>query len=364
MDLLGKAKNFFSRINDKLPDNWKYYTETFIGSALIISSIGSFFFPPTSIPSGIAFLLTGLYTVPDIRFRLLYRIDVRPPRYSLIAVLLLGFLIGGMFSPTVNSSAGSAEFVVLSSNLEVETDKPRKIVTGTAEVQNQGGIAGNYSAGLSVDNSIVNESTVSLDSGESKEFKFSAVLEEQGTHEISFYSSPFDTLDLDNTDFQIDDSVEVPFYFNSENIRSVVQSYSKISKKDLGNILYIDISESESGTEVTLVNKPEATYGVSDLMTVASANSFFASKKIFQEFETVSYVNTITKTDYTHSDGSIEERTVLETGLSSEDAASIDWEKATSDVRVNYRVWLNMTSDYSMPEDFCESLSSDVDCSK
>lgn len=364
MDVLGKIKQYILKIDQSLPDNWKYYAETAIGLILTVSAVGSLFVPPTSTVSGIAFLLTGLYTIPDIRFRVLYRLDIRPPRYSVVIILLLGLMIGGSFSPQVSSQSSSAEFTTLSSNLNIEENRPVKTVTGTAEVQNQGGVPGNYSVGLSIDGALVNQSTVTLESGETRSFSFSADLEEEGDHQIKFYSSTT-VLDGSSTNgFQIEDTATVPHYLNSENVREVVQSYSRMTNKDLSNIQEIDVSSSESDTEISLTNKVRITGGLYDLFSTATANSFFASKKIFQEFDNVAYVSTNTRADYTYPNGTVEERTIFETGLSREDADSISWDNATAVIRTNSPYWLNLTSRYRVHSDLCEALSSDVECSK
>lgn len=363
MNILEKIRNTLSKIDQSLPDNWKYYTETAIGLVFILSSLGSILMPPTSVISGIAFLITGIYTIPDIRFRILYRLDIRPPRFSVIAVILLGLMIGGAFSPQTISSGNSAQFNVVSSNLNVEENRPFKTVTGTAEIQNQGGASGNYSIGLSVDGSIVNSSYVTLESKETRSFRFSTDLEDEGSHDIRFYSST-NALDESSVNgFQIEDTVRVPHYVNSENVREAVQGYSRMANKDLSNNLEIDISTSSSGTEVSVRSKV-GSGGVYELFSTAAVNSFFASKKIFQEFENVAYVSTETSADYTYPNGTVEERTIFKTGLKLEDAETIDWDNATTVIRTNSPYWLNITSSYEMHSDLCDALSSDVECSK
>lgn len=363
MDILGKVKLYLSKINQSLPDNWKYYTETAIGLVLTVSAMGSIFVPPSSTVSGIAFLLTGLYIIPDIRFRILYRLDISPPRYSVAIVLILGLMVGGAFAPEISPGNETAEFTVLSSNLNVEENRPVKTVTGTAKIQNPGGASGNYSVGLSVDSSTVNRSYVTLESGETRSFNFSTDIKEEGSHDIRFYSST--TADKSATKgFEIEDTVIVPHYVNSENVREAVQSYSQMANKDLSNNLEIDVSTSSSGTEVNVRSKAGTVGGVYELFTTAAVNSFFASKKIFQEFENVAYVSTETRADYTYPNGTVEERTVFETGLNPEDAESIDWDNATAITRTNSPYWLNLTSSHEIHSDLCNALSSDVQCSK
>lgn len=366
MDLLGKVKNIFSRIDDKLPDNWKYYTETGIGLFLFLAAFGALFVPPISYPTGLSYLVTAVYLVPDIRFRLLYRLDVRPPRYSVGIVLVLGLVVGGLLSPHQGSlEEDQAAFSVSSSDLSIVEEKPVKYAVGTAEVENSGLATGNYTAGIARNGNLINHTTATLDPGESTTFNFSLEIQEEGEHDIMFYSSSSDKVrEGDGTGFSITETVTLPHYLNSENIKAVVQARSQIPTKDISNITELEVTQAEEGSEIRLVNRPGNIYGVSDLIKTATANSFYATREIFTEFEGVSHVTTVTQTDFTHSNGTVEIRDVLETGLSQEDAAGIDWDNSTSVMRTNYPHWLNLTSSYEIRSDVCESLSSGVECSK
>jgi hypothetical protein len=227
MNIREKLQSLLSRllsgIENRLPDNWKYYTETAIGSLLLLGSAGSLLMPPRSIVSGLIFLVIGLYTIPDIRFRALFRLNIRPPRYSVPVVVLLGLMVAGFFSPQTAGGLVGSTFDA-TPQLSVEEQQPVKIVTGTAEVSNNGLEASNYTVGLSVDGDLVDQKTFLISSKGSERFNLSAEVQDEGDHRVRFYSSRSDELtDSNDTGFSIDDSVTLPNYLNEDNVENAVQ---------------------------------------------------------------------------------------------------------------------------------------------
>lgn len=367
MNIREKLQSLLSRllsgIDSKLPDNWKYYTETGIGLILLLGSMGSLLVPPRSIISGLSFLIVGLYTVPDIRFRLLFKLDIKPPKYSVPAFLLVGLMIAGFFSPQTAGGIVGSTFDA-DPQITVEERQPVKIVTGTADVSNNGLEALNYTVGLSVDGNVVDQETVSIASKSSERLNLSAEIQDEGDHSVRFYSSRSDELMSSNdTGFSIEDSVTLPNYLNEQNVENSVQEYSPIPQKDLSIVQNVEISQTDEGREVTLTNKADNVYGLFDVIKTATANSFHSSKQIFRRFQDISHVTVSTEVDYTYSNGTVMEREILRTDLSRADEESIEWETLTDQIRQDYGHWLNSTTSYSIEQNLCEGLQKDISCS-
>jgi hypothetical protein len=349
-------------IDSKLPDNWKYYTETGIGALLVLGSAGSLLLPPRSYTSGPVFMLIGRCTSPDIRFRILFKLDIRPPRYSVPVVLLIGFMIAGFFSP---QTAGGLIGSTFDSDpeLSVEERQPVKIVTGKADVRNNGAQPFNYTAGLSIDGELVEQETVLIGSKSSETFNISEEIQDEGDHRVRFYSSSSDELTGSNdTGFSIQDSVTLPNYLNGNNIGSSVQGYSPIPQKDLSIVKNVEISETDEGAEVVLTNKADNVYGVFDVIKTATANSFHSSKQIFEDFQDVSYVTVSTEVDYTYRNGTVREREILRTGLSETDAENLNWQSKPDQIRQDYGYWLNSTTSYEIEQNLCKGLQKNISC--
>lgn len=349
-------------IESKLPDNWKYYTETVIGALLVLSSAGSLLLPPRSFISGLVFLLVGIYTIPDIRFRILFKLDIRPPKYSLPALLVLGLMVAGFFSPQTAGGLIGSTFDA-DPELSIEERQPVKVVTGKADVRNNGAQPYNYTVGLSVDGELAEQETVSISSQSSEAFNLSAEVRDEGDHRVRFYSSRSNELTGSNdTGFSIEDSVTIPNYLNGANIESSVQEYSPIPQKDLSIVKNVEISETDEGAEVLLTNKADNVYGLFDVIKTATANSFHSSKQIFRRFQDISHVTVSTEVDYTYPNGTVREREILRTGLSQSDAEEIDWETKTDQIRQDYGYWLNSTTSFKIEQNLCEGLQKDISC--
>lgn len=371
MQALGKIKKTISQIKEKFPDNTRYYLETGLGLFLLLSTAGTLLVPPTSIISGLTYLIMALYTIPDIRYRILYKLKIRPPKYTLPTILILGLLIGGTFGPertepqATQGNQGIADFNTISNNIQIDANQQAKTVTATATVENIGTMPGNYTVGLSQDSDLLDSDTRNIEPRESIEYTFTADIQEEGDHDMRLYSSSSNQLeDQENREFSIEETVTVPYYLNRENVKIAVQSYSAITQKDLRDIRNIEITETQRGREVQIKNHADNTYDLFNVMKTASANSYFATKRIYQEFENIAYVATETTTDYTHPNGTIEEKTMLQTGLRQQDAQKINWENTTENFRSDYSYWLNQTTTYQINQQLCQGLSKDTNCIK
>jgi len=362
--LLSILSRIIRGIDSKLPDNWKYYTETFAGLILLLASFGSLILAPRSYVSGLAFLLTALYIVPDIRFRVLFRLNVRPPRYSVPVVLLLGLMVAGLFSP---QTAGGLLGPTFDSDAEIDVEErqPVKAVSGIAEVRNNGAQDRNYTVGIAKDGELVESKTSLIGSKDSEKFNITVEVQDEGEHSVRFYSSKSNVLtESNNSGFSLEESVTLPNYLNEENIKSSVQQYSPIPQKDLSIIQNVEVNATGDGRKISLRNKAENTYGIFDLMKTATANSFHTSKQIFQDFQDISHVSVSTTADYTYRNGTVQERVILETDLSEEDAENINWQTKTDQIRDDYEYWLNTTTSYTIEENLCEGLSKEINCSR
>lgn len=369
MSISRELKRLGKKIDRKLPDGWRYYTQVFTGLLLILASLGSFIAPPTSIIAGITYFLTALYVIPDIRYRILFKLDIQEPRHSVIAVLVIGLMIASIALPPEDGEGAMSEnqgFEVVSKNLDVSDANKSKFVNATAEVINHERQPRDYSLGLEIGGDVVETRSVTLEGGESRSFELVTNVEERGDQAVDFYSSNSSRpSDLDESGFLVEKTVNVPYYLNKGTVRNVVTSYSVIPQKNMNNIQEIDIDYGESGRTVFVSSKIGVAYDIFDLVKKASSNSYFASKEIYQNFERVDKVETEMLVNYTHPNGSVETRTVMNTSLESEDAQTVDdWSKKTSDFRTNFRTWLDLASSYSVREDICKSLSTDIECTK
>jgi hypothetical protein len=362
-----KINSILSKVDRKLPENWRYYSQTAVGLLLTVSAVGNFLAPYISVVTSLSFLVAGLYTIPDIRFRVLYRLDIRPPKHSVSIVLVLGLLIGSMATSqsAIPGPENRADLQVESRDLTVIEEKPVKHVIGTAEVRNRGLVSQNFTAGIFVNDNLRNRTTFLLNPGDSETLNLSTEVQREGDQTVVFFTTRGERVVEDNfTGFDIQRSITLPHYLNEENIRTAITGYSRIPQKKFNNITELEVSSTGEGNRVRLVNRLGNVFDTYNLIKTASVNSFHASKKIYQRFEDVEYVTVVMESDYTYPNGTVEIRDGLVTGLSREDAEEIDWDNSTGETRFGYSHWLKLTSTYKIEEELCKTLSSDVECSK
>jgi len=334
----------------------QYYGQWAFGLLFLLTGLGFF---TESVISGIATVMTGLFLIPKIRTSILDKVDFDLPKYAVPVIAIIGIGFAGAFLP----STPSAEFNVVSQDLTLQIDNESEnvIVSGTAEVENVGEVSETYTVGIYREGEQMENSSKTIEPGESASFDLSYIVTESGTHSSELRSSTSEDLEFSGNgdgEFSVSESIDVPYTLTESNIKTLLQEETdyELANTAFGNISRIDVNDDVGDTIVIIEHRSDNYRGEKNIAETAVQSSYTASRIIYERFEDVDEVRTVTKANFQDEYGNVDEENAVEIAISADTAEQINWDNMETNLVLDYRDWLNIADGYFVYLPVCQEL--------